>query len=57
MKLIHKITLLVTLFCTATVLADWTTTEDNWYSVSIDGAKAGWAHEMVEVESETNNIK
>ncbi len=57
MKLIHKITLLVTLFCTATVLADWTTTEDNWYSVSIDGAKAGWAHEIVEVESETNTIK
>ena len=67
MKLIHKITLLVTLCCfvpalglfvvgslvscggeqsqkqdsTAAVLADWTTQEDNWYSVTIDGAKAG----------------
>ena len=83
MKLIHKITPLVTLCCfvpafglfvvgslvscgdeqsqkqhsTVALLADWTTTEDNWYSVSIDGAKAGWAHEIVEVESETNTIK
>ena len=59
MKLIKKITLLrSTLLLSTVAIADWTTQEDNWYSVTIDGAKSGWAHELViEVESETQHIK
>ena len=57
MNLIKKITLLVVLCFSTVAIADWTTQEDNWYSVTIDGAKAGWAHEVIEVESETQEIK
>ena len=57
MKLVHKFTALLVLVITSSVFADWTTTEDNWYSVTIDGMKSGWAHEIVEVDSETKNIK
>jgi hypothetical protein len=35
----------------------WQTQEDNWYSVTIDGAKSGWTHELVEVDTETGNLK
>ena len=57
MKLVHKFTALLILVITSVTFADWTTTEDNWYSVTIDGMKSGWAHEIVEVDSETKNIK
>ncbi len=35
----------------------WQTQEDNWYSVTIDGVNSGWAHEMIEVDSETGHLK
>ena len=57
MQLVHKFTALLILVITSVAFADWTTTEDNWYSVTIDGMKSGWAHEIVEVDSETKNIK
>ncbi len=57
MKLVHKFTALLILVISSVAFADWTTTEDNWYSVTIDGMKSGWAHEIVEVESDTKNIK
>ena len=57
MKLIHKLSFLLTILISSASFADWTIQEDNWYGVSIDGAKAGWAHELVEMDSETNNIK
>jgi hypothetical protein len=57
MKLIHKLTALFTLVISSVAFSDWTTTEDNWYSITIDGMKSGWAHDIVEVDSETKNIK
>ena len=57
MKQIHKLSVLLTFLIAAISFADWTTLEDNWYSVTIDGVKAGWAHEVVEVDNETNNFR
>ncbi|MBC8201594.1 MAG: transglutaminase domain-containing protein [Planctomycetes bacterium] len=57
MKRIYKLTLLLTLCFTVATFGDWIAQEDNWYNVLIDGAKSGWAHEVVEVDSETKNIK
>jgi hypothetical protein len=56
MNLIHKLFFIIILF-SSTVHADWTTQEDLWYSVTIDGVKSGWAHELVEVDGETKNIR
>ena len=42
MKLIHKLSFLLTILISSASFADWTIQEDNWYGVSIDGAKAGW---------------
>ncbi len=53
----HKLSFLLATLLVSVSFADWTTEEDNWYSVTIDGAKSGWAHELVEVDSETKNIK
>ena len=55
--MIHKFVLLLTLFVSSAIFADWTIQEDNWYSITMDGAKSGWVHETVEVDSETRNIK
>lgn len=49
MNLILKLLLVVTVFATTT-WADWQTQEEHWYGVTIDGAKSGWAKEVVEVE-------
>ncbi|MDP7009175.1 MAG: transglutaminase-like domain-containing protein [Phycisphaerales bacterium] len=57
MKLIHKIPLLLVALVSSVSFAEWTIQEDNWYSVYIDGSKSGWAHELVEVDSETDNVK
>ena len=53
----HKLLLLITTLISTATFADWSVQDDNWYSVMIDGAKAGWSHELIEVDSETNNIK
>ena len=37
--------------------ADWILQGESWYSVTIDNAKSGWAHDIVEVESETKQFK
>lgn len=52
----HKLAVLL-VFLSPSCFADWSTIDDNWYSVTIDGSKSGWAHETVEVDSETKNIK
>ncbi len=57
MKLIHKPFVLLIVVISSATYADWTTQEDNWYSVTIDGAKSGWAHELVEADTETGNLK
>jgi hypothetical protein len=56
MKLMHKFFFFL-LFLSSTCFADWTTQEDIWYSVTIDGKKSGWAHELVEVDGETKNVR
>ena len=57
MKLIPKLFFLLILAITSSGFADWTTQEDNWYTVTIEGAKSGWAHELVEMDSETGILK
>jgi hypothetical protein len=57
MKLIHKISLLLVTLVSSVSFAEWTIQEDVWYSVSIDGKKSGWAHELIEFDSETSNIR
>ncbi len=57
MKLMHKLLLLITTLISTATFADWSVQEDNWYSVTIDGVKSGWSHKLIEVDSETNNIK
>jgi hypothetical protein len=57
MKLMIKRSALIILSISSALFADWTIQEDNWYSITIDGVKSGWAHETVEVESDTNNVK
>ncbi|MBC8201273.1 MAG: transglutaminase domain-containing protein [Planctomycetes bacterium] len=57
MKLIHKLSFLLVTLVSSVSFADWTIQEENWYSVTIDGAKSGWAHELVEVDSETGNLQ
>jgi hypothetical protein len=56
MKLTHKLPLLLALVSTV-CFADWSSLEDTWYSVTIDGKKSGWAHELVELDSETKNVR
>lgn len=51
-----KIFFTLLLFSSA-CFADWTAQDDYWYSVTIDGVKSGWAHEVVEVDSETKNVR
>ena len=53
----HKLLLLITTLISTATFADWSVQEDNWYSVTIDGVKSGWSHKLIEVDSETNNIK
>lgn len=48
---------LLVFFLAPSVCADWTVQEEHWYSVTIDGVKSGWAHEVVEVEGETGDLK
>ena len=57
MKMIHKLIVLLSIALSSATFADWNTLEDHWYSVSIDEAKSGWAHELVEVEDGTGNLK
>lgn len=57
MKLIHNLFILLTVVISSSISADWTTLEESWYSVTIDGKKSGWAHEVVAVESETGELK
>ena len=57
MKLIHKFFALITIVLSSVTFADWTTQEDNWYIVTIEGVKSGWAREFVEVDQETGNLK
>ena len=57
MKLIRNLFVVLAVVISSSVFADWTTQEECWYSVTIDGKKSGWAHEVVAVESETGNLK
>lgn len=50
MKLIRKITLAVFILLGTTAWADWQTQEEHWYGVTIDGAKSGWAKEVIETD-------
>ena len=50
MKLILKISLAVAIIIGTTTWADWQPQEENWYGVTIDGDKSGWAKELVEID-------
>ncbi len=50
MKTCHKVLFLLVLVLTSTVLGDWSITDQQWYAVSIDGVKSGWAQEVVETK-------
>jgi hypothetical protein len=52
MKLIPKLFIVVAIFIGTTAWADWQTQEENWYGVTIDGDKSGWAKEVVAVEDD-----
>lgn len=56
MKLLRNVHIITFLVFFALGSASFGQLEDSWYSVSIDGSKAGWAHDTVEVDSETGNI-
>ena len=53
MKLIPKFFLVLSICISTVASADWATQQEYWYGVAIDGAKSGWAHETVEIESES----
>ena len=57
MKLIPKLFLILSICISTVASADWTTQQEYWYGVTIDGLKSGWAHETVEVESDSGNLK
>jgi len=57
MKLILNFFLVLSISIATFASADWTTQQEHWYGVTIDGAKSGWTHETVEVESESGNLK
>ena len=57
MKLIPKFFLVLSICISTVASADWATQQEYWYGVAIDGAKSGWAHETVEIESESGNLK
>ncbi len=52
MKLIHNLSLVLAIVIGTTVCADWQSQEEHWYGVSIDGAKSGWAKEVIETDGD-----
>ena len=50
MKLILKISLAAAFIFGTATWADWQPQEENWYGVTIDGAKSGWAKEVIETD-------
>ena len=50
MKLILKISLAAAIIFGTATWADWQPQEENWYGVTIDGAKSGWVKEVIETD-------
>ena len=50
MQLILKVSLAVAIVFGTATWADWQPQEENWYGVTIDGDKSGWAKELVETD-------
>ena len=50
MKLILKISLAAAIIFGTATWADWQLQEENWYGVTIDGAKSGWVKEVIETD-------